>query len=172
VLLLRDVVGLSAEETATALESSVSSANSALHRARVALEEKVGPRGGWSPDEEAPVDRALLERYLRAWESSDLDAIVALLHEEAVMSMPPFPLWLSGAATIVRFLGHRIHSHSPPPRYFPRPTEANGRPAFLFHRSFGEETPSLFAVQVVEVRDGKIAVVDHFMTEPGLRAFI
>jgi RNA polymerase sigma-70 factor, ECF subfamily len=172
VLLLRDVVGLSAEETATALESSVSSANSALHRARVALEEKVGPRASWSPDEEAPVDRALLERYLRAWESSDLDAIVALLHEEAVMSMPPFPLWLSGARTIVRFLEHRINVHSPPPRYFPRPTEANGRPAFLFHRAFGSEAPSLFAVQVVEVRDGKIAVVDHFMTEPGLRAFI
>lgn len=172
VLLLRDVVGLSAAETATALDSSVSSANSTLHRARVALEEKVGPRASWSPDEEAPVDRALLEKYLRAWESSDLDAIVALLHEEAVMSMPPFPMWLSGPATIVRFLGHRIHSHSPRPRYFPRLTEANGRPALLFQRSFGDEPPSPFAAQVVEVRDGKIAVIDHFMTAPSLRAFL
>ena len=172
VLLLRDVVGLSAEETAAALESSVSSANSALHRARVALEEKVGPRASWSPDEEAPVDRALLEKYLRAWESSDLDTIVALLHEEAVMSMPPFPMWLSGASTIVRFLYHRIHSQTPPPRYFPRLIEANGRSALLFERAFGDAAPSPFAVQVIEVRDGKIAVIDHFMTEPSLRAFL
>ena len=88
------------------------------------------------------------------------------------MSMPPFPMWLSGAATIVRFLGHRIHSHDPPPRYFPRLIEANGRPALLFERSFGDTTPSPFAVQVIEVRDAKIAVVDHFMTEPSLRAFL
>jgi RNA polymerase sigma-70 factor (ECF subfamily) len=172
VLLLRDVVGLSAEETAAALESSVSSANSALHRARVALEARVGPRASWSPDLEAPVDRALLERYLRAWKSSDLDAIVALLHEEAVMSMPPFPVWIQGSAAIARFLAHRIRSHPTPPRYRPRAIEANGRTALEMHRSFGDEVPRLFAVQVVEVRDGKIAAVDHFMSEAGLRVFL
>lgn len=67
VLLLRNVVGLSAAETAEALACSVSSANSTLHRARVALEERVGPRAGWSPEVGA-VDRVLLERYVRAWE--------------------------------------------------------------------------------------------------------
>jgi RNA polymerase sigma-70 factor (ECF subfamily) len=172
VLLLRDVVGLSAEETAAALESSVSSANSALHRARVALEARVGPRASWSPDLETPVDRALLERYLAAWESSDLDAIVALLHEEAVMSMPPFPLWLSGATSIVRFLGHRIRSHPTAPLYGGRLIEASGRPALALTRAIGEETPQLFAVQVLETRDGKIAAVDHFMSESSLRVFV
>src|SRR5690606_23131929 len=82
VLLLRDVVGLTAEETATTLESSVSAVNSALHRARTALEARVGPRARWSPDAAEPVDRALLQRYLSAWESGDLEAVVALLHEE------------------------------------------------------------------------------------------
>jgi RNA polymerase sigma-70 factor, ECF subfamily len=172
VLLLRDVVGLSAEETAEALESSVSSANSALHRARVALETKVGPRASWSPENDAPVDRALLERYLRAWESSDLDAIVALLHEEATMSMPPYPLWVVGAAAMGRFLGHRIRSHPTAPRYSPRLIEANGRPAFEMHRAIGDEPPRLFAIHVVEIRDDKIAVIDHFMSAPGLRVFL
>jgi RNA polymerase sigma-70 factor, ECF subfamily len=172
VLLLRDVVGLSAEETAAALESSVSSANSALHRARVALEGRVGPRESWSPEADAPVDRALLERYLRAWQSSDLDAIVALLHEEATMSMPPFPLWVTGASAVVRFLGHRIRSHSSAPRYLPRRIEANGRPALAMHRVLGDDAPSLFAIHVVEIRERKIATIDHFMSKTGLRVFI
>lgn len=172
VLLLRDVVGLSAEETAAALDSSVSAANSALHRARVALEEKVGPRASWSPDQTAPVDRDLLERYLRAWDSRDLDAIVALLHAEATMSMPPFPVWISGGANVVRFLERRILAAPSPPRFRAFATEANGRPAIALHRATGAgETPRLFAVQVLEMRDGKIAVIDHFMSEPGIRVF-
>jgi RNA polymerase sigma-70 factor, ECF subfamily len=172
VLLLRDVVGLSAEETASALDSSVPAANSALHRARVALEARVGPRASWSPEADAPVDRALLERYLRAWQTSDLDTIVALLHEEATMSMPPFPLWLSGAPKIVRFLGHRIRSHPSAPRYHPQLIEANGRPALMLGRSIGEEAPTPFAVQVLEIRGGKIAAIDHFMSKAGLRVFL
>lgn len=150
----------------------MSAANSALHRARTALEERVGPRASWSPDHETPVDRALLERYLRAWQTSDLDAIVALLHEEAVMSMPPFPVWVTGAAAIGRFLAHRIRSHPAAPRYDARPTEANGRPGFLMTRAIGDEAPRPFAVQVLETRDGKIAVVDHFMCETGFRVFL
>jgi RNA polymerase sigma-70 factor, ECF subfamily len=171
VLLLRDVVGLSAEETATALESSVSAANSTLHRARVALETRVGPRGSWSPEENAPVDRELLEKYLRAWDSRDLDTIVTLLHEEAKLYMPPFPVWIEGGANIGRFLERRIRAPSAPPRYRAFLLDANGRPAVGLHRAVGDETPSLFAVQVLEAKDGKIAVIDHFMAEAGLRVF-
>jgi len=170
VLLLRDVVGLSAEETANALESSVSAANSTLHRARVALEEKVGPRSSWSP-EHTSVDRALLERYLAAWNSTDLDTIVALLHEEAKLSMPPFAFWIAGAQGVVRFLANRIRAAPARPRYRAVPTEANGVPAVLLHRAAGEEPPQLFALHVLEARDGKIAVIDHFMSASALRCF-
>src|SRR5580658_2300598 len=106
VLLLRDVVGLSAAETAEALACSVSSANSTLHRARVALDERVGPRAGWSPDAGA-VDRALLERYMRAWEKGNLDVIVALLHDDVTLSMPPSPTWIARRADVARFFANR-----------------------------------------------------------------
>jgi RNA polymerase sigma-70 factor (ECF subfamily) len=171
VLLLRDVVGLSAEETAAALESSVSAANSALHRARVALETRVGPRGSWSPDANAPVDRELLEKYLRAWDSGDLATIVTLLHAEAKLYMPPFPVWIDGGANIGRFLDGRLRAPATPARYRAFLVDANGRPAVALHRATGDETPTLFAVQVLEARDGKIGVIDHFMSEAGLRVF-
>jgi len=81
---------LSCFDWSRSLACSVASANSTLHRARVALERRVGPRLDWSP-EAAAVDRALLERYVRAWEKGDLDAIIALLHDDVTLSMPPSP---------------------------------------------------------------------------------
>ena len=122
VLLLRDVVGLSAAETAEALTCSLSSANSALHRARVALEERVGPRAGWTPDESS-VDRALLERYVRAWEKGDLDAIVALLHDEVTLSMPPSPTWVSGRDAVARFFAIRA---APAAQFHARQKQSTG----------------------------------------------
>jgi RNA polymerase sigma-70 factor (ECF subfamily) len=169
VLLLRDVVGLTAEETAAALETTVSAANSALHRAREALEARVGPRSGWSPDVGAPVDRALLERYLRAWEASDLEAIVALLHDEVVLSMPPSPTWLQGKDAVVRFHSHRL-GHAIDTRLFrPLAVEANGRPAVAFYRDGGTR---FFALQVLEFADGKVRTIDHFKEARWLRAFL
>ncbi|HMJ12701.1 MAG TPA: RNA polymerase subunit sigma-70, partial [Polyangiaceae bacterium] len=108
VLLLRDVVGLSAEQTGQALECSVSAANSTLHRARAALEQRVGPRANSSPELTTQVDRELLERYLHAWQSGDLQAIIALLHAEATLSMPPNPTWISGGDAVARFLTMRV----------------------------------------------------------------
>src|SRR5207247_10324 len=70
VLLLRDVVGLSAEETAEAMQMSLAAANSALHRARLALEMRVGPRRS-EPQDQTEIDRELLERYIRAWQSGN-----------------------------------------------------------------------------------------------------
>ena len=126
VLLLRDVVGLSAAETAEALACSVSSANSTLHRARVALEERVGPRAGWSPEAGA-VDRALLERYVRAWEKGDLDAIIALLHDDVTLSMPPSPTWIAGRADVARFFTNRVLQAVREHRFRTVLVDANGR---------------------------------------------
>ena len=126
VLLLRDVVGLSAAETAEALACSVSSANSTLHRARVALEERVGPRAGWSP-EAGEVDRALLERYVRAWEKGNLDAIIALLHDDVTLSMPPSPTWIAGRADVARFFTNRVRQAVLEHRFRTVLVEANGR---------------------------------------------
>ena len=171
VLLLRDVVGLTAEETAAALETTVSAANSALHRAREALAARVGPKSDWSPDAGAPVDRALLERYLSVWTTSDLDAVIALLHEEVVLSMPPHPTWLEGRDAVARFFGHRLHQALETRRFRTLSLEANGRPAVAFYRNTGDGLARLFALQVLEVEHGGVRRIEHFMAASAHRAF-
>jgi RNA polymerase sigma-70 factor, ECF subfamily len=170
VLLLRDVVGLSAAETAEALTCSLSSANSALHRARVALEEQVGPRASWAPDESA-VDRALLERYVRAWEKGDLDAIVALLHDEVTLSMPPSPTWVSGRDAVARFFAHRVTQAVHERRFRAEVVGANGRTSGGFYRLGEDGTFAFFALQALEAKDGRVRVIDHFMTPSSHAAF-
>jgi RNA polymerase sigma-70 factor (ECF subfamily) len=170
VLLLRDVVGLSAAETAAALACSVSSANSALHRARVTLEERVGPRAGWSPEAGA-VDRALLERYVRAWEKGDLDAIIALLHEDVTLSMPPSPTWIDGRTGVARFFTNRVLHAVRDHRFRTALVEANGSIGAGFYRLGDDGEGTFFALQVLEAKDGRIRVVDHFMTASAHAAF-
>jgi len=177
VLLLRDVVGLTAEETATTLESSVSAVNSALHRARTALEARVGPRARWSPDAAEPVDRALLQRYLSAWESGDLEAVVALLHEEATFSMPPVPAWFSGRAALARFFEGRFCASLRTAVFRARPLEANGQSALAFYRAAGGRAADdgrahFFAIHLVTARAGQIDTIDHVMSTSALSAFL
>jgi RNA polymerase sigma-70 factor (ECF subfamily) len=170
VLLLRDVVGLSATETAEALACSVSSTNSTLHRARVALEERVGPRAAWSPEPGA-VDRALLERYVRAWEKGDLDAILALLHDDVTLSMPPSPTWIEGRPAVARFFTNRVmravHEH----RFRAVLLDANGRTSGGFYRRDDTGAWTFFALQVLDAKDGRIRTIDHFMTAGSHAAF-
>lgn len=171
VLLLRDVVGLSAEETATSLESSLSAVNSTLHRARVALQTRVGPRQSWSPDAAEPVDHALLSRYLSAWESGDIDAVVALLHAEATFSMPPVPAWYAGREAIARFFANLFCLTLGRGRFRARPIEANGQEAIAFYRPVDDEKFHLFALHFISVREGQIATIEHIMTSSALVAF-
>ena len=170
VLLLRDVVGLSAAETSVALACSEASANSTLHRARVALEERVGPRANWSP-EASSVDRALLERYVRAWEKGDLDAIVALLHDDVTLSMPPSPTWIAGRAAVARFFNNRTLQAVREHRFRTVLIEANGcAGGGFYHQRDGEQWP-FFALQLLEARGGLIHVIDHFMSQSAHAAF-
>jgi RNA polymerase sigma-70 factor (ECF subfamily) len=170
VLLLRDVVGLSAAETAETLGCSLSSANSTLHRARLALEERVGPRASWSPEAQT-VDRTLLERYMRAWEKGDLDAIVALLHDDVTLSMPPSPTWISGRDNVVRFFMNRAVPAAQQHRFRTTLVEANGTASAGFYRHGDDEQLSFFALQVLETKDGRIRVIDHFMSASAHAAF-
>jgi len=172
VLLLRDVVGLSAAETAEALGCSVSSANSTLHRARVVLEERVGPRAGWSPDAGAgAVDRALVARYVRAWEQGDLDAIIALVHDDVILSMPPSPTWIAGRADLARFFTNRVMHAVRDHRFRTALVDANGRAGAGFYRLGDDGEGTFFALQVLETKDGCIRVIDHFMTASSHAAF-
>jgi RNA polymerase sigma-70 factor (ECF subfamily) len=172
VLLLRDVVGLSAEETAGALSTTLPAANSALHRARVALEARVGPRAAWSPEQEQPVDRALLERYLAAWESGDLSVIVALPHEEVTLSMPPLPSWFSGREQARRFFGWRLEKMLRERLFRARAIDVNGRPGAAYYRARDDGFAELFAIDALEYRDGLVVSVDHFMGPAARAAFL
>ncbi|MFO0727369.1 MAG: RNA polymerase subunit sigma-70 [Myxococcota bacterium] len=161
-LLLRDVVGLSAEETAEALELSVSAANSALFRARSAIEEKLlgRPAGSFLPP---PADPATVSRYVEVFEAADLEALIAMLHQEVRTMMPPSPTWIEGKAANIVFYRRMLASVSAG-WYRHRAIGANGQTAFGFYRPTAPGAPHrLHAIQLVEFREGQIYAIDHFM---------
>jgi RNA polymerase sigma-70 factor (ECF subfamily) len=162
-LLLRDVVGLSAQETAAALGVGLQAANSALFRARAAVEEKLGGRDPGAIAARSTVDEALLARYVRAFEEANLDAIVALFHDEVRTTMPPAPTWLAGRAANERFY-RMLFASLCPGQFRHLRIRANGEPALAFYRPETPDAPhTLHAIQLVAMREGAIISVDHFM---------
>lgn len=162
-LLLRDVVGLSAEETAQALGISLPAANSALFRARSAVEENFGGHDPSAIAARARVDEGLLERYVRAFEEANLDAIVALFHDDMRTTMPPASTWLAGRADNERFY-RKMFAGLKPGQFRHLRIGANGQPALAFYRPASPGTPhTLHAIQLLTSRDGAILTVDHFM---------
>jgi len=122
-LLLVDVLGWKPDQAASLLETSVASVNSLLQRARKSVEARAAEDGPAS----GPSDDALLRRYITTWESGDLDALTALLAEDARLSMPPQPEWYVGRDAIRWFLSRAIATR--PRRYRLVPLAANGQPA-------------------------------------------
>jgi RNA polymerase sigma-70 factor, ECF subfamily len=128
VLILREVLGFSAREVAESLDTSVASVNSALQRARRAVRERLPERSQQATlrslgDERS---RALIEAYLEAWQRADVDALKALLAEDAVFSMPPWPIWWQGGETIAGFSKTAARVC---PSTSKMATRANGQPA-------------------------------------------
>ncbi len=129
VLVLRDVLGFHANEVADMLDSSVESVTSALKRARAGLQRRRSPADEREP---APIadsssERALVAAFVRAYESADLDAVVALLTDDVFVSMPPMPLEYEGRDVVARFCASILR---PGRRFDLVPTRANGQPAF------------------------------------------
>ncbi|WP_244421930.1 sigma-70 family RNA polymerase sigma factor [Ktedonobacter racemifer] len=152
ILLLSDVLDWRAVEIAQLLEISVPAANSALHRARVTL----GKNYHSEQREMEQVRRAdtatnmLLARYLQAWETDDVDGLVALLKEDATLSMPPVPSWYQGREAIRTILLAVLFPSGVQKRWRLFPTRANGQPAFAVYRA--DEATGFyraFALQVV-----------------------
>ncbi len=160
VLILREVLQWPAAEVAELLETSVASVNSALQRARATL----ASVDVMATDVYQPADRAqqeLLDRYVAAFTAYDMEALTALLHEDATLSMPPLPLWLQGADQITAWmLGTGRHCRGS--RLLP--TVANGSPAFGQYRPsgpHGEHEP--WALIVLEIADGRIKGMSSFL---------
>jgi RNA polymerase sigma-70 factor (ECF subfamily) len=160
VLLLRDVLGWTATETAALLDGTVASINSALQRARATLAKGAGrPCTNPEPDDR---QRALLERYVRAWEDFDLDGFVALLREDAVLSMPPWRQWYRGRESIRAFFAWAWDFPDVQPARLV-PLAANRQPAFALYRS-SREDPAYRAhgIELLTLRDDAIAVLTIF----------
>jgi RNA polymerase sigma-70 factor (TIGR02960 family) len=129
VLILRDVLGFHASEVAGMLDSTVESVNSALKRARVSLQRRHPAAVGREPPP-APgssAEDAIVAKFVSAWESADLDALVALLTDDVVISMPPMPFEYDGRDAVARFCAGLFGAGR---RFDLVPTRANGQPAF------------------------------------------
>lgn len=158
ILILSDVLDWHANEIAQLLEISVLAVNSALHRARVTLaknyhrnEQEMG-----QVHQDDSATNVLLKRYVHAWETDDVTGLVALLKEDAIMSMPPFPSWYRGREAIYEILSYFPFSSGVPHRWRLFPTRANAQPAFAFYRADrAKNSYSAFGIQVIRLAASK-----------------
>jgi RNA polymerase sigma-70 factor (ECF subfamily) len=164
VLIFRDVLGWTAPEVAEVLDSTVASVNSALQRARATVEEHLAAASPASGSLE-PDERELLGRYIDAFEHDDVDGLVSLLREDAMLRMPPQPSVI-GAAAIVRFL-RETAARGDLSRMRLTPTRANGRPAVVVQRRAPDGGLSPHGVLVLEISAGAVVGIDAFI-EPSL----
>jgi RNA polymerase sigma-70 factor, ECF subfamily len=156
VLLLREVLGYSATETATLLDTSPAAVNSALQRARSILEHGLPEPARHRPSGD-PAD--LIDRYVAAWHAADVDALVALMRTDAHMTMPPTPSWYAGRDSVGTYLRHLFATP------FGRdlrlvPAAANRQPALAVYAS--GTTP--FAVKVLTVHGHMITAITGFVS--------
>jgi RNA polymerase sigma-70 factor, ECF subfamily len=154
VLLLSEVLGWSAADIASCIESSVPAVNSALQRARATLATRdLGEARG----ELSEAQRLLVERYVEAFERYEVDALTSLLREDAILSMPPYTLWLRGREAIGAWLAGR-GAGCGGSRLLP--TSASGAPAFGQYRQGGREP---WALIVLELSGDRIASMTSFL---------
>ena len=159
-LILCEVLRWKASEVAELLDTSTASVNSALQRARASLDE-MQMRSTDQVDAVDTEQRALLARYVAAFEAYDMEALTSLIREDAIQSMPPFDLWLSGRANIFTWwLGPGIGCRGS--RVLAAPA-ANGTVAFGQYKPAegGGYTP--WALQVLELADGGVAELTFFL---------
>ncbi len=164
VLILREVLGFSAKETAGMLETSVASVNSALQRARAAVDERVPEQSQQATLRSLGDDgvRELVDRYMDAWERCDVDAFTAMLTEDASFTMPPLASWYQGREGIAAWARHWPLSGAW--RWRAVLTRANGQPALAFY-AWDERADGYlpFALNVLTLDGGRVSDVTAFI---------
>jgi RNA polymerase sigma-70 factor, ECF subfamily len=165
VLILREVLGFSAREVAQSLDTTAASVNSALQRARKRVEEVLPERSQQATLRSLGDDgvRRLVERYVDAWESRNVDAMVSLLVEDATFAMPPFPCWFSGREDVVAFTSR----FAPALRHVV--TRAGGQPAiawYVLDPERGAYVPA--AIEVLAVEGDRVREIVAFADAEGL----
>jgi RNA polymerase sigma-70 factor (TIGR02960 family) len=168
VLILREVLEYSAAEVARILDVTPAAVNSALQRARKAVQERVPPVTQQAELAALGEDgrRELVDAFVTAWERADVDAIVALLAEDARFTMPPLPAWFDGREGVVRFLTERVFATA----WRLLPLRVNGQLGFACYQQDPEDHRfRLGAINVLSLRDGRIAEISGFL-DPEVRA--
>ena len=161
VLILRDVLGFHANEVADMLDSTVDSVNSALKRARASLQRLRSPAADREPPpaSDSPSEDAIVAKFVRAYESADLDALVALLTDDVFMSMPPMPFEYEGRDVVARFCASLIGSGR---RFDLMRTRANGQPAFGAYLSAPTGIRYGTGLIVLTLTGDRICAMTHF----------
>ncbi|WP_280438733.1 sigma-70 family RNA polymerase sigma factor [Nocardia cyriacigeorgica] len=161
ILIMREVLRFSASETAEALTMSPASVNSALQRARATMS-KVQPAVTDTYDETDEQQRRLVDDFVKAFESYDMDTLTTLLKTDVALSMPPLEFWVSGPANVAEFmLGHGAACRD---SRLVRLEGANGLPAFGHYKPSGE--PGVWvpwSITVLELTDGEISGLNFFL---------
>jgi RNA polymerase sigma-70 factor (TIGR02960 family) len=163
VLILRDVLGFPAAETAQMLASSEESVTSALKRARASLRRRLPPET-WReppPPPDSAAERKLVERLAHAYETADIDDLVALLTDDVLMTMPPIPLEYQGRELVAEFLEAIVF---PPGTTFQMvTTRANGQPAFgVYAREQAAAVAYGTGLLVFTLEGGQVSAITRF----------
>jgi RNA polymerase sigma-70 factor (ECF subfamily) len=163
VLILREVLEFPAGEVADLLDTTPASVNSALQRARKALAERVP-----ATSQRAELDalgeagrRELVDAFVGAWERGDVEALTALLAEDARFTMPPLPAWFDGRADVAMFMRERLFTTP----WKLRAITVNGQPGFACYQD-----GKLGAINALTIRDGRIAEISGFV-DPALHRY-
>jgi RNA polymerase sigma-70 factor (ECF subfamily) len=169
VLILRDVLDWSANEVAELLDMTVPAVNSALHRARATLARhyRADTPDTLKPPTSGDRLRALLDRYVRAWENADVAGLTALLKEDARFAMPPTVSWYHGRDAIGAFAARAVFTPDARGRFRLQATRANDRPAFAVYQRDAGGTYQAFGIQVLTFAGDELADVTTFV-DPAL----
>jgi RNA polymerase sigma-70 factor, ECF subfamily len=164
VLILREVLGFSAKEVAGTLDTTTASVNSALQRARKAVDERLPDESQQETLRSLGDDgvREVVEGYVEAWDRGDIDGVVAMLTEDASFAMPPARSWYRGSEALTAFLG--VGPLSGEWRWRHTPVSASGQPALAFYSwDEAQGTYLPFALNVLSIRGGRISDVIAFI---------
>jgi RNA polymerase sigma-70 factor, ECF subfamily len=172
VLILRDVLGFSARETATALDTTPVSVDSALQRAHKTVDQRLPEQSQQATLRSLSDDglRQVVQRYVTAWERNDVDAVVAMLAEDAKLAMPPLPTWYRGREHVASFLSGGPLAGAT--RWRLIPTRANGQLAFgLYAWDDKTQTFTPRAIDVLALRGAQIQEITAFLSPDAFRNF-
>ncbi len=168
ILILRDVLDWQASEVATLLELTVPAVKSALHRARTTLADQ-GRKADVSACTLDKGTQSQLDRYVRAWETADVNTLLALLKDDATFSMPPIPSWYRGRESIGGLVSATVFSGDANGRWRLLPTHANQQQALGLYRQT-QTGYGGYGIQVLTFADGEIADIITFRN-PGLMQY-